>query len=161
MKFKSANTFYCFVLFFLTACSSDIPTESDLESSISDLFSECKPFQVANVKKTNGRPGEQGSYFVDAEIEMKMEPLEENTELGKNIPSHLELSSPEMENAVRVFTQQQKNLISNCRLHSNFAQYLFNKILSSTTVDTLAHGSTNKFTAEIEMVKTENGWQLK
>lgn len=77
MKFKSKLLPLSFLL--LYACS-DIPSESSIEKSVSEMFSECEPITV-NVKKTNGRLLENGNYLVNTEITLELKPLDINTEL--------------------------------------------------------------------------------
>jgi hypothetical protein len=202
MKLKS-NFFY--LPFLLLSACSDVPSSSDLEQQIGEFFSECKSISV-DVKKTNGRALENGNYLVKAEIELELEPLQENTELWEKfltdsddyekkvvlLGDKVTTSSPTYEEDLRaymtakeeftythqgfnmfnldgrdVFQKEGSNFDKNCKVSRNkLAMTLKMQLLElgssyTKSAEILAKGTKNTFTTEIEMMKTENGWQFK
>lgn len=88
MKLKSKFLYLPFLL--LSACS-DVPSSGDVEDSIGDLFAECKPITIEKITKTNGRPLENGNYLVNAEINLKITPIEENVKLFSDFTNKLKI----------------------------------------------------------------------
>lgn len=236
MKLKSK--FFYLPIVLLSACS-DVPSSGDVNDSISELFSECKSISV-DAKKTNGRALENGNYLVNAEIELKLEPLQENTDLWEKFlknsdiypqikqkhdeelvdfmnrydafqkaysakkyasleedRANFELHEQEYdklkeeENGIRLRQYQELekmgfergnfdssgqstarsegvNFDKNCKTKKNrMALDLTWKMLKVASGDfkesaeIMAKGTTNTFVVDLEMMKTENGWQLK
>jgi len=82
--------FYLPLFFSLVACS-DIPSESDIEDSLANIYSECEQINIIDVEKTNGLDLENGYYSVSTVFSLELEPLKENTELWEKFSHDLEI----------------------------------------------------------------------
>lgn len=110
------SKFLIFPFIFLAACSSKVPTGSELENEIEKEISTCRHASLKDFKKINGEevPGEN-LYFVDSEFKIKFSPVSNADSLLKEIEG-LREKSKEVQERVRSLRRE---------LYGDLDQYTF------------------------------------
>ena len=75
-----------FFILILSACSKT-PSAGDIEDALAELYADCKPVEISNVKKENGMELENGRYKVTYSFDIRVKALDENKEIMKKTMS--------------------------------------------------------------------------
>lgn len=226
------------ILLLLCSCTdSSIPSESDIERNLANLFTGCEYIEISNVKKLDGMPQANGVYLVKTTFDINIKPIEENIKLWKEYSEKLEnakslqqeveneqkkvvdakeemerefekriqaatsdeekqsiiewkgennsaFNNKSMENLERyqsaviaadlnsfdtsgnrTYVAQLSNFNKLCPINDNLGKKILLDAFgllgkNHATAETLANGGLTTFEYQLNMIKTENGWQL-